>query len=101
MPNPRGSKLREIQNDFQNAMGFTIPFFFGRGIFQYNWGLMPKRIPLISVVGAPIDCPKIAEPTQADVDKYHDLYVNALQELYNQHKDIYARERKRSLMLVD
>lgn len=31
--------------------GFTAPLFYGRGIFQYGWGILPHRRPLTTVVG--------------------------------------------------
>ena len=33
-------------------------------------------------------------------DKYHAQYVDALKELYEQHKDLYASDRVRSMKLV-
>ncbi len=33
-------------------------------------------------------------------DKYHAQYVIALKELYEQHKDLYASDRVRSMKLV-
>ena len=44
--NPHGSIVRKIQNQLQQRMGFAIPLFHGRGVFQYNIGLLPKRIPI-------------------------------------------------------
>lgn len=34
-------------------------------------------------------------------DKYHALYVTALKDLYEQHKDLYALDRASSLKLVE
>lgn len=34
-------------------------------------------------------------------DKYHALYVIALKDLYEQHKDLYALDRASSLRLVE
>lgn len=34
-------------------------------------------------------------------DKYHALYVTALKDLYEQHKDLYALDRVSSLRLVE
>jgi 2-acylglycerol O-acyltransferase 2 len=53
------SWLRELQNKMQAKMGFAIPFFHGRGVFTYNWGILPWRRPLTVVVGAPIEVPKV------------------------------------------
>ena len=49
-PNPKGSFLRNLQEKILDKTGWPFPFFMGRGIFQYSFGVMPKRIP-ITVVG--------------------------------------------------
>jgi hypothetical protein len=47
--NPRGSKLRNIQQWLQRRLGYATPFFHGRGIFNYDFGLLPHRAPINSV----------------------------------------------------
>lgn len=96
---------------FGSLTGFTAPLFYGRGIFQYGWGILPHRRPLTTVVGtwklrgfggwtslslthnarwvgpgSAITLPKIEKPTKEDVDKYHKLYVEALRKLYESHR---------------
>ena len=44
--NPEGSLLRTVQNKLQKVMGFALPLFHARGIFQYNFGLVPYRKPI-------------------------------------------------------
>uniref|UniRef100_K3WBZ3 Acyltransferase n=1 Tax=Globisporangium ultimum (strain ATCC 200006 / CBS 805.95 / DAOM BR144) TaxID=431595 RepID=K3WBZ3_GLOUD len=52
---------------------------------------MPKSdIELITVVGKPLQFPRIEHPAKADVAKYHELYVNALIELFETHKTQFA-----------
>lgn len=41
--NPRGSRLRKLQERLQQKLGFALPVVKGRGIWQYNWGLLPHR----------------------------------------------------------
>uniref|UniRef100_A0A2K5DPT5 2-acylglycerol O-acyltransferase 1 n=1 Tax=Aotus nancymaae TaxID=37293 RepID=A0A2K5DPT5_AOTNA len=41
--NPEGSWLRTVQEKLQKIMGFALPLFHTRGVFQYNSGLMPYR----------------------------------------------------------
>ena len=48
--NPRGSLTRKIQEFIVDKTRWPVPFFFGRGIFQYTFGYLPRRIP-ITVVG--------------------------------------------------
>ena len=41
--NDQGTLLRRIQKVLQKYMGFSIPLFHGRGVFNYTFGLMPYR----------------------------------------------------------
>jgi hypothetical protein len=60
----------------------------GRGIWNYDFGLLPYRKQLLTVIGKPIKVPLIVSPTAEDVDKYHKLYVDGLKQLHAdyQHK---------------
>jgi len=100
LDNAEGSKVRIIQNKMLKIFGYSLPFFFGRGIFNYDLGLLPYRAPLTVVVGEAIEVPKIEKPTKEDIDKYHSIYMEALQHLYDQYKDIYAKDRIQDLQFV-
>lgn len=41
--NPRGSKLRRIQDKMQKALGIGLPLLWGRGVFNYSIGALPHR----------------------------------------------------------
>lgn len=47
--NPKGSWLRTVQEKLQKIMGFALPLFHARGIFQYSFGLIPYRQPIHTV----------------------------------------------------
>lgn len=47
--NPEGSTVRKIQVWMQNTLGFTLPLFHGRGIFFYDFGILPRRQELNTV----------------------------------------------------
>eukprot|EP00123_Amoebidium_parasiticum_P020522 comp51583_c0_seq1/m.47675 comp51583_c0_seq1/g.47675 ORF comp51583_c0_seq1/g.47675 comp51583_c0_seq1/m.47675 type:complete len:438 (-) comp51583_c0_seq1:312-1625(-) len=96
-----GSYLRKIQTKLMKVMGYSIPIFHGRGVFQYTFGFIPVRKPLVTVVGRPVECPKIDNPTEEDVEKYHAMYVANLVEVYNKYKDVHAPQRKQSMVLVN
>ena len=49
-PNPRGSLVRKIQDFIVDKTRWPVPFFLGRGVFQYTLGYLPQRHPL-TVVG--------------------------------------------------
>jgi 2-acylglycerol O-acyltransferase 2 len=101
VPNPKGSMVRKVQQLFQKYMTFSPPLFHGRGIFQYDLGVLPFRRPLTTVVGAPIECPKVAFPTEDLVLEYQRKYLTALQDLYDLHKDEYAADRKSELRFIE
>ena len=94
--NPQGSIVRKIQNQLQNRMGFAIPLFHGRGIFQYNYGLLPKRIPIDVVFGRPIPCPQMtkAQITPEIVNEYHTKYCAELKRIFDEEKEKYYTKDK-------
>ncbi|KAG7397773.1 hypothetical protein PHYBOEH_000227 [Phytophthora boehmeriae] len=47
-------------------------------------------VDLITVVGKPLALPRIEHPTKEDVHKYHSQYVQALRNLFNKYKAVYA-----------
>ena len=47
--NPQGSLLRRFQEFFKEHIGFSPPLFYGRGIFNYTFGLLPLRKPIHTI----------------------------------------------------
>lgn len=102
---PSGTRLHKFQQAWKNTFGCANPFFWGVGLFG-GTGLLCRKVPLTAVVGAPIQVEKFAgsckDPAFAEqVDKYHAQYVEALKQLYEEHKQKYAHDRKRELCLAD
>lgn len=81
--------VNKLLQKLQKMFGFAFPLIKGRGWFNYNWGPLPHRKLIVTVFGEPLELPQISEPTQADVDKYHALYVQKLMDLYREHKAVY------------
>lgn len=79
---------------------FTLPFLHGRGIFNYDVGLMPYRRPLNVVVGAPIKVTQAAAVDQAEINRLHDLYVAELQKLWDRYKDEFYPDRKEDMQIL-
>ena len=48
---------------------------------------IPRQQKLTVVVGRPIDVPKIAAPSPAQVDAVHALYFSRLEEMYYRHRE--------------
>ncbi len=72
----------------------------GRGVFNYSFGVLPHRRPITTVVGKPLDLPKIEQPTKQDIDEWHEKYISALVNLYDSHKDIYDKDRKSDIRIL-
>jgi 2-acylglycerol O-acyltransferase 2 len=55
------------------------------------------------VIGNPIDPPKnVSEENFNDmVAVYHKQYVQALQDLYDKYKDVYAKDRTSEMVFVE
>jgi hypothetical protein len=64
-------------------------FFFGKYLF------FPRRdLKFFSVVGKGIKCEQKENPTQDEIDFYHDKYVEELQRIYYKYKDQYGGSDK-------
>ena len=95
--NPQGSFIRRIQDKLQIRLGFAIPIFRGRGIFQYNFGVLPQRHPIHVLFGEPIKCPQMnrADITPEILNKYHGLYMMRLKELFDNNKAQFYQDPNR------
>lgn len=98
--NPKGTWLRWIQEKLQSVMGVSLPLFHARGVFQYSFGLIPYRRPITSVVGRPIRLEKNPKPTQEELDALHQLYMDELSKLFEEHKENYGVDKDTHLSFV-
>lgn len=84
-------------------MGFTVPLFHARGVFNYDVGLMPYRRPINVVVGRPIMVVQEQDRDKIDdayVDELHAKYVEELKRLWEEWRDVFAMERTSDLEIV-
>ncbi|KAM8882388.1 2-acylglycerol O-acyltransferase 1 isoform 1-T1 [Synchiropus picturatus] len=98
--NPAGSPLRTFQNRLQTIMGVALPLFHARGIFQYSFGLMPYRKPIHTVVGKPIPVEQTPSPSSYDIDALHEVYLQCLTEVFEQHKHNYGLKEHQHLKFI-
>lgn len=95
--------IHKFQMLMKYTLGFTIPLFHARGVFNYDVGMMPYRRPLNIVVGRPI---QVVQPQNTDelddnyINELHDRYVGELQHLWDQWKDVFAKDRVSELEIV-
>lgn len=86
----RNKFLTIVQRSFKNLFGVVLPFV---KITEY-FPLIPKRHPITTVVGTPINLTKIISPTQQDIDDLHQIFLVELEKLFNQHKSKYLKNHE-------
>ncbi|KAH1165587.1 hypothetical protein KIL84_023146 [Mauremys mutica] len=96
--NPKGSWLRTLQERLRKIVGFTLPLFHARGIFQYSFGLMPYRKPIHTVVGKPITVKQNLNPTLEEIEQLHQTYLRELSKLFEDYKEKYGIPDHESLI---
>lgn len=87
-----GSWGRFIQNTFKRITKFAPLHFNGRGYLQYDYGIIPRRQKITTVIGAPIQADKCPDPSEEEVDKLHDLFCTQIKELFETHKSKYVED---------
>ncbi|KAI0915113.1 diacylglycerol acyltransferase-domain-containing protein [Ustulina deusta] len=92
--------MHRIQMFILKVWKFTLPFLHGRGIFNYDVGLMPYRRPLNIVVGAPIKVRQSSSVNVEEINRLHSLYVAELEKLWDRYKDEFAPDRKEEMQIL-
>uniref|UniRef100_A0A8V5GS21 Monoacylglycerol O-acyltransferase 3 n=2 Tax=Melopsittacus undulatus TaxID=13146 RepID=A0A8V5GS21_MELUD len=94
---PPGSALRMLQERVLRMLGLALPLFHARGVFQYDLGLLPFRRAVCSVVGRPLQLPRVPNPPPEAVSLWHIRYLRRLQELFERHKEEFGIPKERHL----
>lgn len=99
--------IHKFQNIVKKLMGFTVPLFHARGIFNYDVGLMPYRRAINIVIGKPIQVTQQGgagtngKVDEDYLDQVHKAYVTELKALWDEHKDTFAKDRLDDLEIVE
>jgi hypothetical protein len=93
--------VHKLQMLVKKVMGFTVPIFHARGIFNYDVGMMPYRRPINIVVGRPIRVAQDKHPDNEYINQVHEKYITELLRLWNEHKDTFAKHRQGELEIVE
>jgi len=101
MPNQKGTTVFELQKQFQNLFGFTLPMFHGRGLLNYKLGLLPYRRRIVSVIGKPIHVNQSDQPNMDEVRRVQQLYIAELERIWHKYKDEFAKARLREMTIVE
>ncbi len=69
-------------------------------IFWGRFGMpIPYRIPIVGAMGKAIPVPLKADPTDAEVDAVHQQLLEAMVQLFDEHKAAYGWEKKKLVIL--
>uniref|UniRef100_A0A6P4FZB4 Acyltransferase n=1 Tax=Drosophila rhopaloa TaxID=1041015 RepID=A0A6P4FZB4_DRORH len=98
--NPPDSLLRRFQNVVKKFTGISPLLPKGRGIFNYNYGILPYRRRIVQVVGSPIDVVKSDSPHAEYVDEIHGQVMAALEKMFEQHKEEYIPNSKQIKLVI-
>ena len=101
IPSDSHPLVHKAQMIVKKFLGFTIPLFHARGVFNYDVGMMPYRRPLNVVVGRPIVVIRQQEPDSGYVDELHAQYIGELERIWEEWKDQFARDRRGELQIVE
>ncbi|KAF9195323.1 diacylglycerol O-acyltransferase 1 [Haplosporangium sp. Z 767] len=96
------SRTYKVQQLMKNMLGFTMPMFNGRGIFNYEFGLLPRRKPVFIVIGKPIHVEKVeGSPTTEQLQDLQKQYIDELLAIWERYKDKYAAGRTQELQIIE
>jgi hypothetical protein len=101
MPNQPGTTIYKLQKKFQSVFGFTLPLFHGRGLLNYNIGLMPYRRQIVAVIGNPIHVEQCDKPDLEEITRIQKMYIEELTRIWHTYKDQFAKARTRELSIID
>jgi 2-acylglycerol O-acyltransferase 2 len=74
---------------------FAAPVFIGRA-----FTIIPKRHPLVTVMGPEIHVQRNPNPTHEQVNDLHRHYIECLSRLYEEHKDEYHSYRVQEMQIL-
>ncbi|KAL7738653.1 hypothetical protein ACLKA6_006943 [Drosophila palustris] len=87
--NPPDSLLRRLQTLVKKVTGIAPLIPVGRGFFNYTFGWLPYRRPIVQVVGTPIDVIQSNEPKADYVDELHGKVMLELEQMFEKYKEKY------------
>ncbi|KAL8874086.1 MAG: hypothetical protein Q9174_000522 [Haloplaca sp. 1 TL-2023] len=93
--------IHKLQLLVKKWVGFTIPLFHARGVFNYDVGLMPYRKPLNIVTGRPIKVVQSKVPEEGYVDEVHRMYVDELERIWEEWRDRFDVDPRVELRIVE
>jgi len=102
---PTTARLRWLQETMMRWVGYTMPIYMGAGCASTAaqatpLNPVPRRHPVITIVGDPIPCERVVDPTQEQIDTLKSRYIERLKEIFDRFADQYAPSRQGNLRIV-
>lgn len=89
-----GGSWHDFFCSLSRKIGFATIVFWGR------FGLpVPYRIPILGVMSAPIPVPKKEDPTEQELQEYHQLLMDRMVALFEEHKHYYGWGDKKLVII--
>ncbi|XP_072032971.1 diacylglycerol O-acyltransferase 2-like [Amphiura filiformis] len=92
--------IRWLQVRVNKIVGYPPAMFHGRGVFNYNAGILPYRRSIDTVVGEPIPVERNSDPSAEDINQLHEKYVKALVALFDEHKTEFGVDENQQLRII-
>jgi len=93
------SPLTTVNTWMVRTVGFFLPLYSGSGAVPLN--PVPKRTPIITVVGQPIPVRKNPHPSKDDIEELKSEYICNLCKIFDEFADVYAPLRNANLKIVE
>ncbi|OAF55162.1 diacylglycerol O-acyltransferase 1 [Pseudogymnoascus destructans] len=93
--------IRRGQDLLKRTLGWTLPLFHARGVFNYDVGLVSYRRAVNVVVGRPIPVRQNRMPSVEEVEELHERYCEELVRLWETWKDDFAQGRAEEMRIGD
>ncbi|CAG9857808.1 unnamed protein product [Phyllotreta striolata] len=95
------SGLRMVQEKIRKWIGLAPILPIGRGFFQYSFGIIPRRFPVTTVVGQPLEVPKIENPSKEIIEEYHEKFSKHLSDMFEEQKHNYLDNPEEKKLIIE
>jgi 2-acylglycerol O-acyltransferase 2 len=91
--------LQFLNHWMVKTVGFFFPLYAGYGSIPMN--PVPKRRPIITVIGEPIAVEKKLDPSIEDIESLKSEYIENLSKIFDQFADVYAPLRNSNFHIAE
>ncbi len=81
--------------------GIAPAIFRGQGFFLKEFGIIPFKKQITTVIGSPIDVMQNFDPSQGNIDELHEMFIKQLEQLFEDHKHMYLENADKIKLLIE